>query len=139
MSLRSKFSVETDRNWQKKMRAAQENFFRCVHSYVIRPEQSSIFGNTFAQNNHLDSEILFQSEFGQKTRVCSKYMISERQPFIDPCLQIKAYLVFHHRIHQCFNTCTNLRGRPYYSWKNYLCHLHWSSNCRNYRTVSSNI
>ena len=32
---------------------------------------------------YLDSEILFQSEFGQKIRTCSKYMISERKPFID--------------------------------------------------------
>ena len=36
------------------------DFFRCVHSYV--------------QNNHLDSEILFQSEFGEKSRFCTWYL-----------------------------------------------------------------
>ena len=50
----------------------------------------NLFGNTFVQNNHLDSESFFQSEFGQKARVCSEYLISERRPFID----LKCYDAF---------------------------------------------
>ena len=65
---------------------AQRNFFLYVVTFKTCPEHpldsEILLSETIP---YLDSEIFFQSEFGQKAGACSEYLISERQPFIDPC------------------------------------------------------
>ena len=75
------------------MRNANAIFFRCEHSYV-RNNPLCLEILLFRTITYLDSEILFQSEFGQKARVCSEYLISERQPFIDPCISVNSVVEF---------------------------------------------